>query len=134
MENYFTDSLLYKENDKVVEKSLSDDIDSGNEADSESRDDLEVFFDEEPIIAYLNDPDCNNFTDNGDEWFLNENINFDYSLYYDDVNSPVDISPLHMPLPMSTTCMHIEENDESVFVVPPSKKDQSQIIFGSVRH
>ena len=30
--------------------------------------------------------------------------------------------------------MHIEENDGSVFVVPPSKKDQSPIIFGKVRY
>jgi len=36
VENYFTDSLLYRENGKVVEKSLPDDINSGNKADSES--------------------------------------------------------------------------------------------------
>jgi len=35
---------------------------------------------------------------------------------------------------MSTACMHIEENDGSVFVVTSSKKDQSPIIFGRVRH
>ena len=93
--------------------------DSGNEADSESGDDPIVSFDEEPIIAYFNDPDCNNSADNDSEWVLNENINFNYSLCCDDVNSHVDISPLHMPLPMSTACMHIEENDGSVFVVPP---------------
>ena len=29
--NYFTDSLLYKENGKMAEKSLPGDIDSGNE-------------------------------------------------------------------------------------------------------
>ena len=69
-----------------------------------------VSFDEEPIIAHLNDLDCNNSADNGDEQVLNENINFDYSLCCDDVNSPVDMSPLHMPLPISMTCMHIEEN------------------------
>jgi len=39
-----------------------------------------------------------------------------------------------MPLPMSVTCMHIEENDESVFVILPSKKDQSPLIFGRVWH
>jgi len=39
-----------------------------------------------------------------------------------------------MPLPMSMPCMHIEENDESVFVVPPSKKDQSPIVFGKVQY
>jgi len=39
-----------------------------------------------------------------------------------------------MLLPMSTTCMHIEENDGSVFVGPFSKKDKWPITFGRVRH
>jgi len=63
----------------------------------------------------------------------NENINFDYFLYCNNVNSPIDMSPLHISLPMSMACMYIEENNESVFVVP-SFKDQSPIIFGRVRH
>jgi len=76
--------------------------------DSESGEDPEVSFDEEPIVAYLNDLDCNNSADNGDEWVLNENVNFAYSLCYDDVNSPIDMSPLHTPLPMSMACMHMK--------------------------
>ena len=75
VENYFSDSLLYKENSKVVEKPLPNDINSGNEGDSESREDSEVSFDKEPIVAYLNDPDCNNSPDNDD-----------YSLCCDDEN------------------------------------------------
>jgi len=51
-----------------------------------------------------------------------------------DVNNPVDMGPLHIPLPMSMACMHIEENDGSVFVVPSSKKDQLPIIFSKTRH
>ena len=39
-----------------------------------------------------------------------------------------------MLLPMSTACMHIEENDGSIFVVPSSKEDQLPIIFGKLRH
>ena len=113
VENYFTDPLLYKENIRVVEKLLPDDIDSGNEADSESGEDPEVSFDEEPIIAHFDNPDCNNFAKNDGEWVLNENINFDYSSCLDNVNSPVDMSPLHMPLPMLTACMQVEDNDGS---------------------
>jgi len=82
----------------------------------------------------VNDPDCNNSADNGDELVLNDNVNFDYSSCCDDVNSPIDMSPPHIPLPMSTACMHIEENNGSVFVVSSSKKDQSPIIFGRVWH
>ena len=71
---------------------MPDDIDSGNEADSESEEDPTVSFDEETVTTYLDDPDCNNSADNGDEWVLNENVNFDYSLCCNDVNSPVDMS------------------------------------------
>ena len=74
VENYFTDSLLYRENSKVVKKSLPNDIDSDNEADSESEVDLEVSFDVESIVAYLNDPDCNNSPDNGDESLMKMSI------------------------------------------------------------
>ena len=134
VENYFIDSLLYKENGKVIRKSLPDNIYSGNEEDSESREDPTVSFDGKTIVAYLNDPDCNNSASNGDEWVLNENVNFDYSWCCNNVNSPIDMSLLHMPLPISMTCMHKEENDGSLFLVPSSKKDQSTIIFGRVRH
>ena len=44
VKNYFTDSLLYKENGKVVKKLLPDDIDRGNEADSELGDDPAISF------------------------------------------------------------------------------------------
>ena len=46
-------------NGQVVKRSLPNDINRGNKEDSEAGDDLEVSFDEEPIITYLNDPDCN---------------------------------------------------------------------------
>ena len=55
VENYFTDSLLYKENGRVVKKLLPDDIDNGNEVDSESGEDPTVSFDGKMIVAYLND-------------------------------------------------------------------------------
>ena len=39
-----------------------------------------------------------------------------------------------MPMPMSMACMHTEEKDEFVFIVPSSKKDQSPIIFGKTQY
>ena len=60
----------------MVEKSFPNDIDSGNEEDSELGEDPEVSFDEEPIVAYLNDPDCNNSANNSDKWVLNEKCQF----------------------------------------------------------
>jgi len=70
VENYFTDSLLYQENNKPVKKPLPDDIDSGNEADSESEEDAQATFSMEPIVAYLDEPDCNNPAENENEWVL----------------------------------------------------------------
>ena len=98
VENYFIDSLLYQGNSKVVKKPLSDDINNDNDADPE--------LGEELIVSYFDNPDCNNFAENNDKWVLNENVNFDYSLYFDDVHCLVDVSPLHMSLPM-LTAMHV---------------------------
>ena len=39
VENYFTDSLLYQEDIKPLNQSPPDDLDSGNEVDSESEED-----------------------------------------------------------------------------------------------
>ena len=86
MDNYFTDSLLYE-----------DDIDNGNEAESE--DNAPATISIEPIVAYWNDYDSNNPTENEGEWVLNENIVFYYSLCLEDVS--VNVKSLHMPLPIS---------------------------------
>ena len=97
MENYFTDSLLYEYINKVAKEPLPNDINSDNEADSESEEDMPTFSAMEPIVAYLNDPNCNDFAENNGEWVLNENVTFDYSLHFDDVPNSIDSSFLHMP-------------------------------------
>jgi len=59
---------------------------------------------------------------NEDEWVFNENIAFDYSLCLEDVFKSVDISSLHMPLPISKmACIHIEDNEGSVFIILPKR-------------
>jgi len=74
----------------------------------------------ELIVVYLDDFDCNNPAENEDEWVLNENIIFDYFLCLKDVS--VNVRSLHMPLPISKmACMHIHDNEGSVFIVPPCK-------------
>ena len=132
VENYFTDSLLYQEDIEPLKQSLPDDIDSGNEADPKSEEDAPATLSIEPIVAYLNDYDCNDPTDNEDEWILNEDIAFDYSLCLENVS--VNVRSLHMPLPISKmACMQIQDNEGSVFFVPPCKMDQSPIVFGRGR-
>jgi len=83
-----------------VKEPLHDDIDSGHEADSESEEDASATFIMEPIVAYPDDPDCNNPAENDGKWILNENVAFDYSLCLKDIFKSIDISSLHMPLPI----------------------------------
>ena len=129
VENYFTDSLLYQESNKSVKKLLPNDIDSGNEADSKLKEDAPTTFIMESIVAYLDDPDCNNPAENEGERVINENVAFDYSLCLEDIFKSVDISFLHMPLPISKmACIHIGDNERFVFIIPPSKRDQSPIV------
>ena len=73
VENYFTDALLYQEIGETSKESLSNDDDSGNEADSESEADMPAILIGEPIIACLNNPQCNTPEDEG-EWLINDNI------------------------------------------------------------
>ena len=68
-----------------MEQLLPNDVDSGNETDSESEEDVPATISIEPIVVYLNDYDCNDPTENEGEWILNENITFDYSLCLEDV-------------------------------------------------
>ena len=91
MENYFTDSLLYQVDIEPLKQSLLDDLDSGNEADSESEEDVPATISIEPIVVYLNvmiviTPSK----------ILNENIAFDYSMCLEDVSVNV----------MSYTCLY----------------------------
>ena len=64
---------------------------------------------------------------------INENITFDYPVSADLFKSAGDTS-LHMPLSMlSVTSTPVENSEGSVFVVPPSKKNQSLIVFGRIQ-
>jgi len=112
-----------------LKQSLSDDdVNSGNEVDSESEEDVPATISVEPIIAYLDDFDCNNPVENEGEWVPNENITFDYSFYLKELS--VNVRSLHMPLPISKmACMHIQDNEGSVFIFPPCKRDQSPIVL-----
>ena len=105
VENYFTVSLLYKESNKGVKELLPD---SGNVVDSESEEDAPATLIFKPMVAYLENPDCNNPTENEGEWVLNEDVTLDYFLCLEDVLKSANFSPLHMPLLIAEiACMHI---------------------------
>ena len=133
VENYFTDALLYQKADKVAKESLLENDDSGNEEDSEPKEDAPAIFAFKPIVAYLNDPECNNPIKDDDEWVINENVTFDYPVSVD-VFKSIDNSSLHMLLSMlSMTSTPVENSEGSVFVVPLSKRNQSLIVFDRIQ-
>ena len=53
-----------QENIEPPKQSLPDDIESGNEADSELKEDAPTTISIESIVAYLNNFDCNNPAEN----------------------------------------------------------------------
>ena len=133
VENYFNNALLYQEANDVAKELLLEDDDSDNEADSESEEDTPATFTFKSIIAYFNDPKCNNLIEHDGEWMINENVTFDYPVIVDLFKSVDNIS-LHMPLSMlSVTSTPVESEECSVFVIHPSKRSQSPIIFGKVQ-
>ena len=77
VENYFTIALLYQIG-KTSKEPLPDNDDSGNEVDSESEGDMSATLAGEPIIACFNNPQCNNPSEDDDEWVINDNVFFDY--------------------------------------------------------
>jgi len=70
VENYFIDALLYQKSNKIAKKLLPEDVDSGNEANSEPEEDMPATFAFKSIVDYLNDPECNNPTKDDDEGVL----------------------------------------------------------------
>ena len=66
VENYFTNFLLSQETSKVLKEPLLDDIDSSNEVDFDSEVTQSTFA-MEPLVAYLDNPYCNNTVKNDSE-------------------------------------------------------------------
>jgi len=91
-ENYFTDSLLYKESNKRAKESLSGNVNSDNKADSELEEDASTTLIVEPIVAYLDNLDCNNPAENEGEWVLSEDVACNYSLCLEHVFKSINIS------------------------------------------
>ena len=112
---------------------MPDDDDSGNEADSESEADMPPIFIGEPIIACLNNPQCNTPSEDEGEWVINDNIFFDYPVSVGLFESVMD-SSLHMPFHKpSASGTPMESIEGVVLLIPPSKEGQLPIIFGKAQ-
>ena len=100
LKNYFTDALLYQETGETSKESLSDDDDSGNEADSESEEDMVAILIGELIVTCLNNPQCNTPSEDEGESVINDNISFDY---------PVSAELFESIMDSSRTCLYISQ-------------------------
>jgi len=116
MPSYIRKSVKHQKNP------LPDNDDSGNEADSESEGDMPATLVNEPIIACFNNPQCNNLSEDDDEWVINDNIIFNYpasvGLFESITNSSLRM-PLHKPSKPSTSVECVEGS-----VCLHSKKDK----------
>jgi len=131
VEHYFTNSLIYQADIEPLKQSFPNDVNSGNEADSESEEVVLATISVEPVVAYLDDFDYNNPVENEGEWVLNENIAFYYSLCLEDIS--VNVKSLHMPLLISEmACMHIQDNEGSVVIVLLAKGTNHQLYLTEV--
>jgi len=77
VENYFTDSLLYQDPLEVVEDSSPEDLDSGNEADTELEPEGECLWELNPLATSIEKLDFNN-TANDECEYINENLDLAY--------------------------------------------------------
>ena len=80
--------------------------------DSKSEADMPAILIGEPIIACLNNPQCNTPSEDEDEWVTNDNISFDYLASVGLFESIMDSSlhmPLHRPSASNTPMESIEE-------------------------
>ena len=111
VQNYFTDSLLYKE---VIEEPLSDEPDSDNEADSELENDALVTFTSEPTIAYLGDSAYNNDA--------TEDVSFEYFCCLDVPKTTYSNSLYMLISTMVKACTYMEDGDGAVFIEPPPRR------------
>jgi len=126
VENYFTDALLYQEIGKTSKEPLPDNDDSGNEADSESEGDTPATLVGESIVACFNSSQCNNPSEDDDEWVINDNVIFDYPSSVK-LSESIANSSLHMPLHKSSIpSTSVECVEGSVFVVTSSKRVNHQ--------
>ena len=105
---------------------MPDNDDSGNEADSEFEGDTSATLIAEPIVACFDNPQCNNPSEDDDEWVINDNISFDYPASVELFKS-VTNSSLHMPLHKpSTSSTSVECIEGSVLVFLRSKRVNHQ--------
>jgi len=145
VENYFIDSLLYKDSLKPNENPQPEESDSGNEADIEQKAEEECPCELNPLVTSINKLDVNNPANDVDEWYINEELHFAYFSVFasdsvpSDTSTDVDDDPwavidaltsLHAPMRSSLTAYQgVSDAQGSLFMVPARRKSQKPILF-----
>ena len=76
VENYFTDSLLYQDSLETDENPHPEEPDSGNEADTEPKE--ECLWEINPLVTSIYKLDFDTTANVEGEWFINENLDLAY--------------------------------------------------------
>ena len=77
VENYFTDSLLYQDSVETNEIPQPEELDSGNEADTEPEKE-ECMWELDPLVTSINKLDVDNNADDVGGWYINEELDLAY--------------------------------------------------------
>jgi len=139
--NYFTDSLLYQNSHKTDENPNPEDLDSGNEAETELEPEKECLWELNSHVTCIDKLNFNNIANVEGEWFINENLDLTYlsALVSDfvpsdtstDVNSDflsaIDaLTSLHAPVRSSFMVREKTSNAQGSFFEVPAKHNRSQ--------
>ena len=141
VENYFTDSLLYKDSLKADENLRPKEPNSGNEADVEPEVE-EYLWELNPLVTSVSKLDVNNTANDVGEWYINEELDLAYFSVFasdsvpSDTSTDVDDDPrstiealtsLHVPVrSFLIVYQDVNEAQGSLFMIPAKRKAKNQ--------
>jgi len=91
VENYFTDSLFYHDSLEADENPHPEELDSGNEADTEPEED-EYLWKINFLVTSIDKLNFDTVTNIEGEWFINKNLDFAYLSVFISDSVPLDTS------------------------------------------
>jgi len=142
-ENYFTDFLFYQDPLEAAEDPSPENLDSGNEADTEPKVEEKCLWELNPLVTSIDKLDFNNTATVEGEWFINENLDLVYlsALVSDSVPSDTNnllsvidaLTSFHAPVRLSFM-VHEKTSDRqgAFFEVSAKHKSQKPILLGRI--
>ena len=147
VENYVTDSLFYQNSLEADENPHPEELDSGNEADTEPEED-ECLWKINPVVMSIDKLSSDTTANVEGEWFINEDLDLAYfsaftsSFVPSDTSTDVDSDPWSAMNTLTLLCASIkssllvrekiEGTHNAFFEVPAKWKGQKPILFGLI--